>query len=66
MNKFKRGDLVAWHLAISTAHRGIVLGESSLWHRYRVLWLTGAGGVGEHYRDDLIKIEGEGAQSKER
>ena len=66
MNNLKRGDLVAWHFAFSGAHRGIVLGENYFGDRYRVRWLTGSGGVGEHYRDDLIKIEGEGAQSKER
>ena len=66
MNNLKRGDLVAWYVRSAGTHRGIVLGENSFGDRYRVLWLTGSGGVGEHYRVDLIKIEGEGAQSKER
>ena len=66
MNKLKKGDLVTWHRTVPGAHRGIVLGENYFGDRYRVRWLTGAGFVVAHYRDDLIKIEGEGAQSKER
>ena len=57
MTKLKKGDFVAWHVRSSAAHRGIVLEESDLWRRYRVRWLTGSGGIGEHYRGDLIKIE---------
>ena len=60
MTKLKKGDLVAWHVQGSAAHRGIVLEESAFGDRYRVRWLTGSGGIGEHYRDDLIKIEVEG------
>ena len=60
MTKFKKGDLVAWHVRSSAAHRGIVLGESDFGDRYRVRWLTGSGAIGEHYRGDLIKIEVEG------
>ena len=62
MNNLKRGDLVAWHFAFSGAHRGIVLGENYFGDRYLVLWFTVSGGVGEHYRDDLIKIEVESGQ----
>ena len=58
MTKLKKGDLVAWrHVRSSAAHRGIVLEQSVFGDRYRVRWLTGAGGIGEHYRDDLVKIE---------
>ena len=60
MTKFNKGDLVAWHVRGVDAHRGIVLEESVFWDRYRVRWLTGSGGIGEHYRTDLIKIEVEG------
>ena len=61
MNKLKKGDLVAWHVQGADAHRGIVLGEAGInTYSYRVHWLTGYGGVGTHYRDDLIKIEVEG------
>jgi len=66
VNNLKRGDLVAWHVRSSGAHRGIVLGENYFGDRYRVRWFTGSGGVGEHYRDDLIKIEGEGEQTQKR
>ena len=60
MTKLKKGDLVAWHVRSSGAHRGIVLEESVFGDRYRVRWLTGSGGIGEHYRHDLVKIEVEG------
>ena len=58
MTKFKKGDLVAWR-GRTTAHRGIVLGESHDGAVYRVRWL-GDGLLGEHYRGDLVKIEVEG------
>jgi len=57
VTKLKKGDLVAWHRGGLGAHRGIVLGESVFGDRYRVRWLTGSGGIGEHYRTDLIEIE---------
>lgn len=58
MTKFKKGDLVAWLRSGPTAHRGIVLGEAGInAYSYRVRWLTGSGGVGTHYQDDLVKIE---------
>ncbi len=58
MTKLKKGDLVAWHVRTSgVAHRGIVLEESVFGDRYRVRWLTGSGGIGDHNRDVLIKIE---------
>ena len=58
MTKLKKGDLVAWHRGAPGAHRGIVLGEAGInAYSYRVRWLTGSGGVGTHYRDDLVKIE---------
>ena len=60
MTKLKKGDLVAWHVRSSAAHRGIVLEQSVFGERYRVRWLTGSGAIGEHYRDDLVKIEVEG------
>ena len=60
MTKLKKGDLVAWHVRSSAAHRGIVLEESVFGGRYRVRWLTGSGGIGTHYRSDLVKIEVEG------
>jgi hypothetical protein len=60
--KLKKGDLVVWRrprwTRPSSAHRGIVLGEAGInAYSYRVRWLTGSGGVGTHYQDDLIKIE---------
>ena len=60
MTKLKKGDLVAWHVRGMGAHRGIVLEQSVFGDRYRVRWLTGSGAIGEHYRDDLVKIEVEG------
>ena len=57
MTKLKKGDLVAWHVRGMGAHRGIVLEQSVFGDRYRVRWLTGSGAIGEHYRDDLVKIE---------
>ena len=60
MDKLNKGDLVRWRTQTLAAHRGIVLGEATFTYTYRVRWLTGSGGIGEHYRDDLIKIEDEG------
>ena len=59
MTKLKKGDLVIWRVRTSGAHRGIVLEESVFGDSYRVRWLTGSGAIGEHYRDDLAKIEAE-------
>ena len=67
MPKFKKGDLVHWtrpDLVARRKHRGIVLEESLCGNSYRVLWLTGGGGLGEHYRDDLVKIEVESEQTE--
>ena len=66
MTKLKKGDLVIWRVRTSGAHRGIVLEESVFGGSYRVRWLTGSGGVGEHYRTDLIKIEVESGQTQKR
>ena len=57
MTKLKKGDLVAWHVRGMGAHRGIVLEESVFGDSYHVRWLTMSGGIGEHRRSHLIKIE---------
>ena len=57
MTKLKKGDLVIWYLRTQVTHRGIVLEESVFGDSYRVRWLTMSGGIGEHRRSHLIKIE---------
>ena len=63
MTKLNKGDLVRWrHRAgrnILVRERGIVLEESHDGATYRVRWFSD-GLLGEHYRDDLVKIEVEG------
>jgi hypothetical protein len=59
VDDLKKGDLVRWwHIGgrnILERDRGIVLEESRCGAGYRVQWF--GGGVGEHYRSELVKIE---------
>ena len=65
MNKLNKGDLVAWRIRYvrEKPHRGIVR-EVCGQGRFLVQWFTDDNEVGSHRRDDLIKMEGRGHETK--
>ena len=66
MDKLNKGDLVRWRAIFDEEpHRGIVR-EVCGQDRYLVQWFTDDNEVGSHRRDDLIKMEGRGHETKSR
>ena len=68
MPKLKVGDLVRWratHAAWGDEHRGIVR-EVCGQDRFLIQWFTDGNEVGSHRRNDLIKMEGRGHETKSR
>ena len=57
MDKLKVGDLVRWCAFETTeAHRGIVV-QVITSQRYRIRWFTDGDEVGNHWVNDLAKLE---------
>ena len=68
MDKLKKGDLVRWSghfFVMEKPHRGIVREECGQ-GRFLVQWFTDGNEVGSHRRNDLIKMEGRGHETKSR
>jgi hypothetical protein len=67
VDKLNKGDLVRWRqrlsFVIEKPHRGIVR-EVCGQDRYLVQWFTDDNEVGSHRRDDLIKMEDRGHETK--
>ena len=66
MDKLNKGDLVRWRAIVhEKPHRGIVR-EVCGQDRFLVQWFTDDNEVGSHRRNDLIKMEVRGHETKSR
>ncbi len=67
MDDLNKGDLVRWRSTYFSEkpHRGIVR-EVCGQDRFLVQWFTDDNEVGSHRRNDLIKMEGRGHETKSR
>jgi len=66
VTKLNKGDLVRWRAFYSEEHHRGIVREVCGQDRFLVQWFTDDNEVGSHRRNDLIKMEGRGHETKSR